>query len=254
MLEVFDKYKFGIIAALLCYLGIFMYTNIMTYDHIVLIKPFIDEASIDPVPVNEKEIIPEDIIVPDDFSALDAKNMSQNVHDKREASYENYSENRSSEQIKQDIKNLEKQMANEAGGSAERARIQSLIEKRKKEQEAAVKNPGESNSSQTTAPNKYAGNTVVSYDLHGRNAHQNNDYYVRNPGYTCSNANGVVVINVKTNANGDVTSAEYNSGASKNTTNCMIEQALKYAKISRFSYSSDASQQSGYIKYTFIYK
>lgn len=254
MLEVFDKYKFGIIAAFLCYVVIFMYTNIVTYDYTIPVKPFLETDAIDPNPVEDIEITPDDIVVPDDFSALDAKNMSQNVHDDRNKSFENYSENRSSEQIKQDIKNLEKQMANEAGGSQERARIQSLIEKRKKEQEAAAKNTGESNSSQTTAPNNYGGNTMVSYDLNGRKAHQNNDYYVRNPGYRCDRANGIVVINVKANANGDVISAEFNAGASQNATSCMKEQALKYAKISRFSFSSDGSQQSGYIKYTFIYK
>ena len=254
MLDVFDRYKFGIIAAFTTYVAIFMYTNIVTYDYIIPIEPFTEHARI----LDKEEVLeitPDNIEIPPDYSMDDVKNMSQNVHDNREASYEDFSENRTPEQIAQDIKNLEAQIKQEAGGSADRAELQKLIDQRKKEQELAAQNKKNDNSeSGATSNKKYAGTTMVSWDLNGRKAYQNNDWYVRNPGYTCDAANGVVVVNVKTNANGNVIWAEVNEGASRNTTACMKRQALEYAKKSRFEYSSDGGKQTGYIKYTFILK
>jgi hypothetical protein len=47
--------------------------------------------------------------------------------------------------------------------------------------------------------------------------------------------------------------AVYDPSKSKNPTECMIEQAEKYAGMSRFNYSSSASaQQNGYILYQFV--
>lgn len=254
MLEVIDRYKFGIVAAFTCYAAIFVYTNVVTYDYPIPVEPFINQTKIEDVE-EVLEIEPEDIEVPPDYNMVDVKNMSQNVHDDRQASYENYSENRTPEQVANDIKQLEAQMRQDAGGAEERAKLQKLIDQRKKEQQV-MQNNSQNNSSEnlTTAPNKYAGQTMVSWDLNGRKAHQNNDYYVRNPGYRCDRANGIVIIDVKTNANGDVTSASYNEGASRNATPCMVDHALQYAKMSRFEYSSDGSKQTGYIKYTFVYK
>jgi len=252
MLEVIDKYKFGIIAAFICYLSIFTYTNLTTYDHYTLIEPFTDTANIEKESKDEiLEIIPEDIEIPKDFD-MDVKNISQNARDDREASKTNYSQNMSPAQMQQQIKALEQQMKDEAGGSKERARLAGLIADRKKEQENASKNtdPAPTNGSGTAK--KYKGSTMVSWDLNGRKAFNNTDSYVSNPGYTCDAANGVVVVNVKTNLNGDVIKAEYNAGASKNATSCMIRQAVEYAETSRFEYSTDTGRQSGYIKYTFI--
>jgi hypothetical protein len=96
---------------------------------------------------------------------------------------------------------------------------------------------------------------MVDWDLSNRKPHNNNSYYVRNPGYTCNeNANGIVVVNVRANKNGDIIAATYDETKSSNATTCMIENAIKYAKLSRFEYSTQTNQQTGYIKYTFVYK
>lgn len=255
MLEALDKYKFGIVAVFATYMLIFVYTNYQTFVYYPPVPPFLDQARIE----NKEEVLeitPDDIEVPDNFDfSSDVKNISQNVQDQREASYENYSENRSPQQIAQDIKALETQMKQEAGGSKERAKLQSLIDQRKEQQRQAKENAANNDASNLPASDKkYAGQTMVSWDLGGRAAYNNNDWYVRNPGYTCDGRKGIVVIEVKVNGAGDVVSTTYNAGASQGANSCMIEKATKYAKMSRFAPSTKPGQQGGYIKYTFISK
>lgn len=254
MLEAIDKYKFGILAAIASYLVIFSYTNYVTYDYDYLIEPFTETAQIDEANKNEiLEITPDNIEIPQDFD-VNVRNVSQNVHDDRESSSTDFSQRMSPAQIEQQIQDLESQMKKEAGGSEERARLAGLIEQRKKDREAAAQNnnDGANQEDSNTPTKKYSGETMVSWDLNGRDAYNNTDWYVRNPGYTCDAASGVVVVNVKTNANGDVISAVYNAASSKNATSCMIRKALEYAKLSRFEYNTASNQQSGYIKYTFV--
>jgi len=93
---------------------------------------------------------------------------------------------------------------------------------------------------------------MVDWSLSGRTAHQNNNWYVRNPGYTCGyGSSGKVSVQIIVNQNGDVVSATASGSASAN--DCMIQQALKYAKLSRFNYSGSAPKtQTGTIIYTFV--
>ncbi len=255
MLQALDKYKFGLLAVVLTYMIILMYTNTATFDYIIQRDPFLAETTIE----DKEEILeitPDDIEVPEDFNYnADVKNIAQSKNDQRESSYDDYGPPKSSEEIAQDIKNLEAQMKTEAGGSAERAKIQRLIDQRKEQQEQVKKAENNSTPSTPGSDKKYAGFTMVEWDLGNRLAHNNNIEAIRNPGYTCGDgANGVVVVDVKTNHNGNVISAKYNPSRSRGATSCMIEKAVKYAKLSRFEYSNKASEQTGYIKYTFVYK
>lgn len=255
MLEALDKYKFGLLAVVMAYLVIFVYSKSAQFTYVIKHEPFLAETRIE----DKEEILeitPDDIEVPADFNYnAEVKNMAQSKNDKRESSFDDYGPPKSSEEIAQDIKSLENQMKSEAGGSAERAKLQRLIDQRKADQQKAEQS--ENNSTPTTngSDNKYTGYTMVEWDLDDRMAHNNNIEAIRNPGYTCGDrANGVVVVDVKTNTNGNVISAKYNAGRSKGATACMIEKAVKYAKLSRFEYSTKPNEQTGYIKYTFVYK
>ena len=91
---------------------------------------------------------------------------------------------------------------------------------------------------------------MVDFSVSKRSAFEGNTWYVRNPGYTCGfNAAGMVHLQIEVNAAGRVSSATYIAAKSKNASPCMIEQALKYAKISRFSPGEGAA--SGWITYRF---
>lgn len=256
MLEALDKYKFGLVAVFLTYMLIFVYSSATTFTYIKEPEPFLGQTRIEDKE-EVLEITPDEIEVPPDYDLnLDAKNIAQSENDKREKSYDNFGPPKSSDQIAQDIKALEQQMKNEAGGSKERAEIQQLIDQRKEQQKAAQE--AEKNKpTPTTNGSEFAhkGNNMVGWDLGDRGALNNNAGAVPIPGYTCGpQANGIVIIDIKTNNNGNVISAKFNASRSQNANGCMIEQALIYAKRARFEYSTKPNEQTGYIKYTFVYK
>ena len=93
---------------------------------------------------------------------------------------------------------------------------------------------------------------MVSFNLANRTAYQNNNWYVRNPGYKCDRSSGTVAVDIIVNENGNVISASINYGGSGGANQCMMDEALKYANLSRFEYKSGLKSQSGQIFYTFI--
>ena len=95
---------------------------------------------------------------------------------------------------------------------------------------------------------------MVEWELVGRTAYKDDNWYVRNPGYTCGyTSNGTVVVRIKVNRNGTVVDAQIRESSSPNATVCMKSKAIEYAKKSRFSFkSSGANLQTGYISYKFI--
>jgi len=248
--ELIDKNKFGIIAAFAAYILIFVYLQMRSYTKYFPITPFHEGATIQQEP--EIELDKEQIEIPQDFQG-DVKNMVRDQNDKREKSNENYSQNQSSQSASQSVKDYEKKLFEETGGAAERERIRQQMENEKQNKpNPATTNP--TKPAQTGGDKSYAGNVMVEWSLTDRNPHQNNNWYVRNPGYTCGvGSNGTVVVDIKVNANGDIIGASYNSGRSFGANPCMVEQAIKYAKMSRFAFNSTATKsQDGTIIYRFV--
>lgn len=253
ILHIVDRYKFGIIAAFAAYIGIFMYLQMETYEQYFPIQPFYDEPIV-VIEENQLEIDPETIEMLSNQKAGEVKNMSRDVNDTRERSNDKYFENKSASQVEQSVKDYEKSLFAETGGEGQRQSIRKEMEERKtqKSNSNASSSASKSNSSQTGGDKAFAGNVMVDWSLSGRNPHQNNNYYVRNPGYTCGHgSSGSVSIQIQVNQNGDVVSAVPTSTSGAN--GCMIEQAVKYAKLSRFNYSgSSPKSQEGTITYTFV--
>ena len=194
------------------------------------------------------------IEIPADFSAADIKNIGRDQNDKREKSEDKWSENQSTDDVEKSVKDFEKKLFNDASGVAERKRIEEEMNKRKNDPKNDTKNtktnPDKTKTNTNGGNKAYSGDVMVEWNL--RSPHQNNNWYVRNPGYTCGyGSSGKVLVQIKVNQNGDVLSAVVGSSSSANA--CMLEQALKYAKMSRFIYSSTAPKiQEGTITYTFI--
>ncbi|PWL40205.1 hypothetical protein DKG77_05110 [Flagellimonas aquimarina] len=86
--------------------------------------------------------------------------------------------------------------------------------------------------------------TSISYSLIDRNA-----YSLPPPIYTCIEG-GKVVINIKVDASGYVTEADYNDQSSGTSNGCLVDNAIAYALKARFSPDSKASQ-IGTITYLF---
>jgi len=87
--------------------------------------------------------------------------------------------------------------------------------------------------------------TTISYHLVERVALE-----LRNPVYTCDQG-GKIVINIEVNAMGKVVRTIYNKTASTTTNGCLIESALKYANLSKFTTRASKAKQLGSISYSF---
>ncbi len=140
------------------------------------------------------------------------------------------------------------------GGAAERERIQKEMDQRKKEREERERKRQqqrqEGGSGLKAGENSgVQGSTMMSYNMNGRRAYQKNDDYIKIPGYMCGRGiNEKIVVKVKVNSNGDVYWAQ--SMAPPGANPCCVEQAISYAKKSRFEYSEKPLEE-GTITYTF---
>jgi len=245
-----DRYKLGILTAFAVYIGIFIYLEMQTYTRYFPIIPFNDEPLLE-LQKEELLLTPEQIQIQEDLNSGDLKNISRDQNDSRERSSENWQENKSAQEIEQSIKEYEKSLYQDNGGELERAKILKESEQRKNDlkKQAPLKPENKESSGAKTV---YAGNVMVSWSLSQRTAHLNNNWYVRNPGYTCGQgSSGKITVQIKVNQNGSVIDAIVLS--SGGASDCMTQQAIKYAKLSRFNYSSTAStSQVGTITYTFV--
>lgn len=110
-------------------------------------------------------------------------------------------------------------------------------------------NPTETPTPKKDPPKKdvnYANkNSFIKYELVGRKTARD----LPNPIYTCD-ASGMVVINIVVNDFGQVIEANFNASASQTRNNCLIDNALQYAKKALFSKSTQ-KKQLGTITYYF---
>ena len=250
MFVFIDRYKLGILTAFAVYIGFFIYLEMQTYTRYFPIIPFNDEPLLE-LQKEELLLTPEQIQIQQDLNSGDLKNISRDQNDSRERSSENWQENRSAKEIEQSIQDYEKSLYQANGGEQERDKILKESEQRKNDlkKQAPLKPENKESSGAKTV---YAGNVMVEWSLAQRTAYQNNNWHVRNPGYTCGyGSSGKVTVQIKVNQNGNVIQAAVLSSSSANE--CMTQQALKYAKLSRFNYSNSASTgQVGTITYTFL--
>jgi hypothetical protein len=249
VLDFIDKFKFGIIAAFATYIFIFIFLQMESYTQYFPIEPFHDGAIIEQSP--EIELQPENIDT--EGYNQDIKSISRDANDKREKSPDNWSQNQTAKQAEQAVKDYEKELFEESGGSQERKRIQEQMERDRQNNEKAT-TPTTKPQAKSGGDKAFDGAVMVEWSLADRFPHQKNNWYVRNPGYTCGyGSNGVVFVDIKVNSNGDVIQANYSASRSQNANACMIEQGVNYAKKSRFAYSSSAPKiQEGTIVYRFV--
>jgi outer membrane biosynthesis protein TonB len=96
--------------------------------------------------------------------------------------------------------------------------------------------------------NLAARRTSVSYSLVNRN-----NYRLPPPIYTCIEG-GKVVINIKVDALGNVTEADFNEKSSGTSNGCLVDNAIAYALKAKFSGDSAKPFQKGTITYLFQQK
>lgn len=154
----------------------------------------------------------------------------------------------------QDVYDFERKLFEEAAGNRERDQIlKEQEENRRKRAEKAQQDQEAKNASKANQGGSSGakGKTMVSYVLEGRSPFNNNISNIANPGYTCGQGlSGEVVIKIKVNSNGNVTSATVISNIS-NLNPCLPEQARIYALKSRFNPAA-LENQEGTITYRFV--
>jgi hypothetical protein len=237
MFIVIDRHKLGILAAFSVYILVFIFLEIITYQTYFPIQPFNDQPTIS-ITAEELLITKENLQV-----EQDSKNISKDQNDLREQSINDWQENKSDD-INQSIIDYEKSLHQDNVGKND-----NIVKESEDDNNDLNPQVLNTNNNVKTA---YGGNVMVSWSLTERTAYSNNNWYVRNPGYTCDqDSYGKITIQIKVDQNGTVI---YASVLEKgDASQCMINQAIKYAKLSRFNYSTTATpNQIGTITYTFI--
>ena len=237
MFIVIDRHKLGILAAFSAYIVVFIFLEIITYQTYFPIQPFNDHPTIS-ITTDELLITKENLQVEQDL-----KNISKDQNDLRKQSTNDWQENKADE-INQSIIDYEKSLHQDNVSKND-----NIVKENEDDNNDLKPQVLNNNNNVKTV---YGGNVMVSWSLTERTAYLNNNWYVRNPGYTCDqDSYGKITIQIKVDQNGSVI---YASVLEKgDATQCMINQAIKYAKLSRFNYSITATpNQIGTITYTFI--
>lgn len=251
VLDFIERHKYGITFAILIHLAVFVGLNLYYVSNPVEMPERKMRTQIESDDY-EIEMTPEELeaLYANQPTGEEAKNIVGNANDDRESSYEDYSKFSTSDGAKS-AKDYEKQAFEEA--KAEREAKGDLM----KDFNSDVKIYGgdegkEKSTNASTSKNKYAGKTVLNYDLKGRTPKDNNDWNVRNPGYRCKGSGTVVVI-IKVDRYGNVKEAKLDAASSRGYSECMVNNAIKYAKLSLFNYKDSApAMQTGRITYNFI--
>jgi hypothetical protein len=247
-----EHYLKALIVVLSLYVGSFVYLELTTVKKEELLsKEGLYEVALEEVSEEEKEEIRQEMQLQQQSSEL--RSIARDANDTRPSSYENWSAQNagaSASDPEQAAHDFEAQVFAQTGGAAAREKIVQESNQRihqLKQQNQASNTPNNAGPAQ---PNQYAGAVMVDFSVNQRGAFEGNTWYVRNPGYTCGfNAAGLVYVQIVVNAAGKVSTATYVPAKSHHASPCMIEQALKYAKLSRFS--PGEGQANGWISYQF---
>lgn len=262
ILDFIERHKFGILITLAIHIGIFVYFQVATYKEAVVFEPWEFRSANDEV-IDDIQIDPDQIQTPEELDLLKPQekvtSFVRDQNDKRETSQEENIKYTSSftkgnpEQLERDyeqsIKDKIQRLKEEKNGKKP---SESSSTKAVKDSKKSSKNSSTQSNSSTKA---IGGETMVSYSLIDRNPLNHNDWYIRNPGYTCGNVNGIVRVAIIVDIGGEVISASVIEDQSQGATPCMLQKAREYALKSRFNYSGQApKKQDGTITYRFVFR
>jgi len=207
---------------------IFVFLNLYTIENNFDLDTTLSEVTVE---VGDIEIVKQEEQIKDEVGG-DVKNFSQDLNDGRETNNElaknAEGENKTENQI------------------SEKEEIIVNTKLENKPNDVTVPKPSQRNNEF-----KYEGNVMVQWKMDNRTPHNNNTWYIRNPGYMCGfDEDGLLYLDVTINDMGDVIDVKINKEKSSNTNPCIIKYGVEYARMSRFSPSNN--KQKGYIIYKFI--
>lgn len=200
---------------------------------------YIVEMLLDPEVLEE---ILEEEEVQEDNAKADPIKSHMAFNETAKASYGNPEPLQTLEELMEERSEMsEGETADDISDSDYADRVKALAQKRKEKKQLL----GEKEAQKKEFTNNLAARkTSVSYSLVDRN-----NYKLPPPIYTCIEG-GKVVINIKVDALGYVTEADFNAKSSGTDNGCLVDNAVAYALKARFN-SSDKEFQRGTITYLF---
>jgi len=253
-MDFIERHKYGITLAVVLHLLVFVSLNLYTVSNPVEMPERKVQVKIE-VDHYELDLTKEEIEALYKNKAPDenVKNIIADANDTREKSYDDYSDYSNSDKSAEDrVKDFEKQAFQDLKDKRE-ASGEKILKDPKSEVEIYGGEKGENKeTNSSSSENAFAGKTVLTYDLKNRKPKDNNDWNIRNPGYRCKGSGKVVII-IKVDKYGVVKDAKLDAGSSSGYSQCMVTNAMKYAKLSKFNYKDSApAMQTGRIFYNFI--
>lgn len=260
ILDFIEDHKYGIVIALIVHVALFIYFQVQTYEEKVVYEPWGFRGKNIESP-DDIEITPDQIETPeeqqllDDYEPEEIASFVKDANDSRETGSDEEFYTSYEGDAYSNVKDFESEVIQKLQEGREQKDPKSKDETGLDDGKESQQDKESSKESQEASSKAYEGKTMVRFDLASRHPHNKNDWHIRNPGYTCGNVNGIVVVDIKVAESGNVTSAKYNASKSRNADACMIRQAEKYALLSRFNYDPKASRnQEGWIEYKFVYR
>lgn len=196
------------------------------------------EMRVDLMPEEEVQKMVENMIRREEGMPENVVNLTSNITAQVRPHID---QQRLAESVEQDARALEKaefdRLAQEREARGEHAPVTPELDPSKWEKELYMNR---------AEPARVEGAAIVTHDLKER---------VRGdgvPGYLCKDQ-GLVAIRVSVGRDGVVEKAEFDDGQSHNVNDCMLEQALRSAKRTRFNAAGTAPDpQVGTIKFMFL--
>lgn len=252
VLDFIEKYKLAILGTVMFHVAFFIYTNFATIQRpYVLVEPNtemlipLDDIPLDPEMIKLLELKQNNL----QPQSEEIYNVTSDANDTRDKSYDDYSTQEVTVKDAEYYKNLENEYMSDAKqtNSGLIKKEESSFDIKKDDDKKITNNNNPDNTVDSDGNKAFAGDVMASFSLEGRKVHS-----LDKPGYTC-NSSGTVVLQIKVNGDGSMNSVTYQPSGSINATDCMIQQSIKYAKRSRFNYSSTApAPQTGTITYKFV--
>lgn len=230
---------YAILATIVLHILVFLSFNLTKIQSELTV---FSDAAILELDFRESEEIEKMLLPPEqniDESNQDIKDLMQDIQDIRKKSRTNFSESRINQEIENEVIERNNQSLNEKNKKKESGTNSSIKETPTKENETQDKS--------AEAENSYAGKVTRYCNVQGR------ECYTVAPSYTCKGG-GQVQIDIKVDKIGSVKSVKVNTANTTTTNECILNQALDYAKRTT-KVSSDLKGEhanSGYIIYNFV--
>ena len=229
----------ALLIALVIHVMAFLYFNISSLEQgsIIIEKDLLlelDFTELDEDPLEEE-------IVEENNQSL--TNLMKDIQNIRNQSYKNYSEAEIEQQILDEIAAENANTVNELRKNGLKGFDPSKYPEDKKKKKA----PKGENPKTKKGGNQFAGSVTVSCNVPGRNCSTDK------PTYVCKGG-GKIYVNIKVDKLGRVKQASVNSSKSNTTNECLIQNALDYAKNTT-TVNSDLDGKAttdGYIIYNFV--